>query len=64
MLKKDVESIKEISISVGFLHNMALEVGFPFRAMEMIIDSAAMLGSKAITLSTAKSKEDFDLLVF
>lgn len=51
-------------ISFGFVHNMALEVGFPFRAMEMIIDSAAMLSSKAITLSAAKSKEDFDLLVF
>jgi hypothetical protein len=30
----------------------------------MIIDSAAMLGSKSIRLSSIKSKEDFDLLAF
>lgn len=51
-----------MTFSVGFLHTLALEILFPFRAIELIIDSAALLESSAINITSIKNKDDFDLM--
>ena len=53
-----------MSLSGGFVHSMALDIGFPFRAFELIIDTAGCMGTSHLNIFPIKSKDDFDLLSF
>ena len=37
---KGVKSLNDPMISLGFYHSLAMEIGLPFKAIEIIVDSA------------------------
>jgi hypothetical protein len=51
-------------LSTGFYYNLALEVAFPFRAVEIITEVAEELGAETIKINSAKTVEEFDYLSF
>lgn len=48
-----------MGLSGGFIQSLALEINFPFRAIELIIDQAALLGARQLNLSPIKNREDY-----
>jgi hypothetical protein len=42
-------------ISTGFYYNLALEVSFPFRAVEIITEVAEELGAESIKINSGKT---------
>lgn len=59
-----LQGTRQTTFSAEFMHSLALDIGSPFRAIELIIDSAAALGSTSLNLSCIKNKDDYDLLAF
>jgi hypothetical protein len=53
---------RAVDLSVGFLHSLALDIGFPFRAIDLIVDVASALGASMFNISSLKSRSDYDML--
>lgn len=51
-------------MSSGFYYNLAMEIAFPFRAIEMICEAAEELQSKWIKIYSSKTIEEFDYMNF
>lgn len=66
-LLDDGQGVKQMNdpmISLGFYHSLAMEIGLPFKAIQMIVDSAEQLGARTVRIHTLKNIEDFDYLTF
>ena len=55
---------RSLGISGGFVHSLSLDISFPFKAIELIIDQAISLKAPHVNISTFKNRDDYELLSF
>ena len=51
-------------VSTGFLYNLSIAIQFPFKAIEIIVNTCERLRAGAIQLNSYKNKDDFDYFTF
>ena len=51
--KEDFHSPKKPFVSNGFIHNLALEINFPYQAIGLIVDVAKMLNAQKFSVDTS-----------
>ena len=60
----EAKAVKSLALSNAFYYNMALEIAFPFKAIELILDAAEIMAAQSLKISSAKNIEDLDYLIF
>ena len=46
----------ELMISSGFWHSLSLELSFPFKAIDLILDAAISLGASELNIAPMKNR--------